>query len=149
MLDILCNCTSGKFLHLQVSVITLPRLCLSVRPTSRSFVRSFLPSVSLSFNFFSVHVVLWEEGGGGDAVEGGGGMSACTLNRHNVIHLFIKRNQTATNHPNTCFIFFKISFNFIQIVCNKNKQNRESTEGYSKSIVRRNNKFGKRIGLNK
>ena len=30
------------------------------------------------------------------------------------------------------------------------KQNRESTEGYSKSIVRKNNdKFGKRIGLNK
>ena len=28
-------------------------------------------------------------------------------------------------------------------------QNRESTEGYSKSIVRKNNdKFGKRIGLN-
>ena len=32
----------------------------------------------------------------------------------------------------------------------KKKQNRESTEGYSKSIVRKNNhKFGKRIGLNK
>ena len=30
------------------------------------------------------------------------------------------------------------------------KQNRESTEWYSKSIVRKNNdKFGKRIGLNK
>ena len=30
------------------------------------------------------------------------------------------------------------------------KQNRESTEGYSKSIVRKNNdKFEKRIGLNK
>ena len=30
------------------------------------------------------------------------------------------------------------------------KQNRKSTEGYSKSIVRKNNdKFGKRIGLNK
>ena len=30
------------------------------------------------------------------------------------------------------------------------KQNRESTEGYSKSIVQKNNdKFGKRIGLNK
>ena len=28
------------------------------------------------------------------------------------------------------------------------KQNRESTEGYSKSIIRKNNdKFGKRIGL--
>ena len=30
------------------------------------------------------------------------------------------------------------------------RQNQESTEGYSKSIVRKNNdKFGKRIGLNK
>ena len=30
------------------------------------------------------------------------------------------------------------------------KQNRESTEGYLNSIVRKNNdKFGKRIGLNK
>ena len=30
------------------------------------------------------------------------------------------------------------------------EQNRESTEGYSNSIVRKNNdKFGKKIGLNK
>ena len=30
------------------------------------------------------------------------------------------------------------------------KQNRESTEGYSKGVVRKNNdKLGKRIGLNK
>ena len=35
-----------------------------------------------------------------------------------------------------------------QKVRNSEKQNRESTVGYSKSIVRKNNeKFGKRIGL--
>ena len=65
VLDILWNCTSGKFLHLQVSVITLPRLCLSVRPTSRSFVRSFLPSVSLSFNFFLYMLYFGRKGGCG------------------------------------------------------------------------------------
>ena len=38
----------------------------------------------------------------------------------------------------------------IPSICNASKQTRESTEGYSKSIVRKNNdKFGKRIGLNK
>ena len=39
---------------------------------------------------------------------------------------------------------------FDMICLSRYTQNRESTEGYSKSIVRKkNDKFGKRIGLNK
>ena len=38
---------------------------------------------------------------------------------------------------------------FVQFVYKNVKQNQESTEGYSKSIVRKNNdKFGKKIGRN-
>ena len=75
VLDILCNCTSGKFLHLQVSVITLPRLCLSVRPTRRSFVRSFVHffRLSLCLSIFFWTCTLGGRGGGGGGWRWGGG----------------------------------------------------------------------------
>ena len=50
----------------------------------------------------------------------------------------------------TIFKYYYAFFNIRNPFMNIRKQNRESTEGYSKSIVRKSNdKFGKKIGLNK